>query len=175
MRFSRRLIITGMLSLLAAGCSSLGLESDATYSDKDKEQLYKNGSLASDQGGFNLFGGSSKKSSEGKGLGVNAFLWRATLDTLSFLPLDSADPFGGVVLTDWYTVPNNPNERTKVNAYIRDRDLRADGIKVVVFRQIRGTSGVWVDVPASSGTASALENAILTRARQIKIAQKQFQ
>src|ERR1700744_3663982 len=70
-------------------------------------------------------------------LGVNSYLWHASLDTLSFIPLASADPFGGVIITDWYVAPNAPNERLKVTIYILDRNLRADGLKVVVFRQTR--------------------------------------
>ncbi len=108
-------------------------------------------------------------------LGVNGFLWRAALDTISFMPIVSADPFGGVIITDWYSKPENPMERTKLNVYIRDRDLRADGVKVSVFRQTRGVKGEWADAPVAAATSGALENAILTRARQIRLAQKQFQ
>ena len=105
-----------------------------------------------------------------------AFLWRAALDTISFMPIASADPFGGVIITDWYSPPDTPNERTRLNIFIRDRDLRADGIKVSVFRQNKG-SGRQLDGYAmvTPATAGSLENAILTRARQIRMAQKQFQ
>jgi len=77
-------------------------------------------------------------------LGVNSYLWHATLDTLAFMPLQSADPFGGVVITYWYVAPNAPDERLKVTIYIMDRSLRADGLKVVVFRQTR-VNGAWSD------------------------------
>ena len=80
-------------------------------------------------------------------LGVNSYLWHASLDTLSFMPLASADPFGGVIITDWYVAPNAPDERLKVTIYILDRNLRADGLKVVVFRQTRN-GAVWTDAPA---------------------------
>jgi hypothetical protein len=66
---------------------------------------------------------------------VNAFLWRASLDTINFIPLVSADPFGGVIITDWYTPAETPNERMKVQITILDRDLRADGVRVSVFKQ----------------------------------------
>jgi Domain of unknown function (DUF3576) len=102
-------------------------------------------------------------------LGVNSFLWHATLDTLAFMPLVSADPFGGVVITDWYVAPNSPDERLKVTIYILDRALRADGLKVVVFRQTR-TAGVWSDAQPSADTAHKLEDAILTRARELRLA-----
>ncbi|HWA45722.1 MAG TPA: DUF3576 domain-containing protein [Hypericibacter adhaerens] len=106
----------------------------------------------------------------GAGVGVNSFLWRASLDTMSFMPLVSADPFGGVIITDWYTPPQTPSERFKVNVYILGRTLRADGVRAAVFRQeMQGAN--WVDAPVAPSTATDLENAILTRARQLRVAQ----
>jgi hypothetical protein len=102
-------------------------------------------------------------------LGVNSYLWHASLDTLSFLPLASADPFGGVIISEWYVAPNAPDERLKVTIYIMDRTLRADGLKVVVFRQIRNASG-WADAQPSPDTAHKLEDSILTRARELRLA-----
>lgn len=102
-------------------------------------------------------------------LGVNSYLWHATLDTLAFMPLASADPFGGVVITDWYVAPNAPGERLKVTIYIMDRNLRADGLKVVVFRQTLN-NGAWSDAQPSADTAHRLEDAILTRARELRLA-----
>jgi hypothetical protein len=102
-------------------------------------------------------------------LGVNSYLWHATLDTLAFMPLQSADPFGGVVITDWYVAPNAPTERLKVTIYIMDRALRADGLKVVVFRQTQAAGG-WSDAQPSPDTAHKLEDAILTRARELRLA-----
>lgn len=102
-------------------------------------------------------------------LGVNSYLWHATLDTLSFIPLASADPFGGVVITEWYTAPQVPNERMKVTVYILDKSLRADGLKVAVFRQVKATDG-WTDAQVATDTATKLEDAILTRARELRLA-----
>ena len=102
-------------------------------------------------------------------IGVNGYLWRATLDTLSFMPLASADPYGGVVITDWYTAPQVPNERMKVTVYILDRALRADGLKVAVFRQTKTVDG-WADATVASDTSTRLEDAILTRARELRLA-----
>jgi len=101
-------------------------------------------------------------------LGVNAYLWRATLDTLNFMPLASSDPIGGVVITDWYSDPENPSERVKVTTYILDRRLRADALRVAVFRQTLN-GGMWVDAQTNPDTSVRLENAILTRAREIHI------
>lgn len=164
-----------LFPLFLGACSSSDVQSDPTYSDKEREKLYKNGSLVSEEGGGTLFGGNDKKGQDGAGIGVNGFLWRATLDTIAFMPINSADPFGGVIITDWYSPPDTPNERTKLNVFIRDRDLRADGVKVSVFRQTKGTDGNWADASVMPATAGSLENAILTRARQIRMAQKQFQ
>ncbi len=102
-------------------------------------------------------------------LGVNSFLWHASLDTMSFMPLASADPFGGVIITDWYVAPTAPDERLKVTIYISDRTLRADGLKVVVFRQTRN-GAAWSDAAPSPDTAHRLEDSILTRARELRLA-----
>ena len=102
-------------------------------------------------------------------LGVNSYLWHATLDTLSFLPLQSADPFGGVIITDWYTSPQAQSERLKVTVYILDRRLRADGIKVAVFRQTKSAEG-WADAAVNPETSTKLTDAILTRARELRLA-----
>jgi hypothetical protein len=102
-------------------------------------------------------------------IGVNGYLWRATLDTLSFMPLASADPYGGVIITDWYANPEKPNERLKVTVYILDARLRADGLNVAVFKQNKDASGQWIDAPSASQTETDIENAILTKARQLRL------
>ena len=123
------------------------------------------------QGGLSLFGTDEPEVDEGgSGIGVNSYLWRASLDTISFMPLASADPFGGVIITDWYTPAEAPEERLKVNIVILGRQLRADGVRASVFRQQRDGSGAWVDAAVAPETATELENAILTRARQLRIA-----
>jgi len=126
-------------------------------------------------GGFNLFGlgGGGKKAgpanSNQPAIGVNGYLWRATLDTLSFMPLASADPYGGVVITDWYVNPEKPDERFKCTVYILDSRLRADGLNVAVFKQSKDAAGNWVDAPSAGQTETDLENAILTKARQLRL------
>ncbi|AYG94660.1 DUF3576 domain-containing protein [Brevundimonas naejangsanensis] len=119
------------------------------------------------------FGGSKAKapSMEAQlGIGVNAYLWRATLDTLSFMPLASADPWGGVVNYDWYVNPQTPNERFKATVFILDRRLRADALNVAVTKEVRDASGGWVSAPVAAQTETDLENAILTKARQLNLA-----
>jgi hypothetical protein len=104
------------------------------------------------------------------GIGVNSFLWRASLDTLSFLPLASADPFGGVIITDWYAPPESPGERFKVTVYLLGRQLRSDGLRVSVFRQSQAANGNWIDSALADDTATKMADAILTRARELRIA-----
>ncbi len=147
-----RAFILGACALLLAGCGS----SD----DKQYIQDTDSGSTAiSSESGQRI-------------LGVNSYLWHATLDTLSFMPLQSEDPFGGVIITDWYSSPQTPNERVKITIYILDRRLRADGLKVAVFRQTKSNEG-WADVAVNPDTAVKLTDAILTRARELRLATKQ--
>lgn len=101
--------------------------------------------------------------------GVNSFLWRATLETLNFMPLEQVDPYGGVIITDWFADPAAPSERLRATAYILDTNLRADALKVSVFKQVRSANG-WDDAAVDADTARQVENAILTRARQLYIA-----
>ena len=117
-----------------------------------------------------LFGTSKTPDAEagGAGIGVNTFLWRASLDTTSFMPVMQADPFGGVILTDWHAPSGSTAERFKLNVYILGRTLRADGIRVSVFRQVSDGQGGWRDAGVTEGTASQIEDAILTRARQLR-------
>ena len=103
----------------------------------------------------------------GSGLSVNAYLWRATLDTLSFMPLASADPFGGTIITEWYTPAASNNERFRAQAYVLGRQLRSDGVRVQVFRQTLDR-GQWVDGPVSAATNSDLEDKVLARARELR-------
>ena len=100
-------------------------------------------------------------------IGVNAYLWRGALDTLSFAPLASADSAGGVIVTDWYTNPSNPNERVKLTVTILDQDLRADALRVSASRQV-AQGGSWVDAPVQAATVQKLEDIILTRARDLR-------
>jgi hypothetical protein len=104
----------------------------------------------------------------GGALGVNAYLWRGALDTLSFMPLASADPFGGVIITDWYSPPGVSTERFKATAYILGRELRSDGVRVTVFRQVYN-DGHWDDASVSPVTVGDIENKILDRARQLRV------
>ena len=162
----------GLLLLVVAGCASADPETayprtnpaggGGTYAQKE--------SVFGEQG-LNLFGGgSTPEPGGGGGIGVNSFLWRASLDTISFMPLVSADPFGGVIITDWYAPAESPGERVKITVYILGRELRADGVRASVFRQRQDESGNWVDATVEKRTQVELEDAILTRARQLRVA-----
>ena len=150
-----------------AGCSNTRKVENNEYNDP----MFKgdnNGYL--DAAGGRVFGTSKEGSGgdTGGALGVNAYLWRGTLDTLSFMPLASADPFGGVIITDWYTPPAaGTEERFKATAYILGRQLRADGVKLALFRQEQ-RGGQWVDVPVDASTVTDIENKILERARELR-------
>ena len=100
-------------------------------------------------------------------IGVNSYLWRASLDALSFMPLVQTDSAGGVIVTDWYADPSNPNERVKVTVSILDQDLRADALRVAASRQVQ-QGGNWVDAPVRAATVQKLEEIILTKARDLR-------
>ncbi|MDQ3074937.1 MAG: DUF3576 domain-containing protein [Pseudomonadota bacterium] len=100
-------------------------------------------------------------------IGVNSYLWRAAIDTLSFAPLVSADSNGGVIVTDWYSRPANPGERVKLTVSILDQDLRADALRVAASRQVNQGGG-WVEAPVTAATVQKLEDIILTRARDLR-------
>ncbi len=100
-------------------------------------------------------------------IGVNTYLWRAAIDTLSFAPLVTADSNGGVIVTDWYANPQAPNERVKVSVFILDQDLRADALRVAALREVN-RNGQWVTAPVQAATVQKLEDIILTRARDLR-------
>ena len=167
--FTIAVALVAVLGLAACGPAKLRGVADDEYQDyrtKGGEQ----GKLFGDQGlaiGIGKGAGSAAQSDTGGALGVNAYLWRGALDTLAFMPLSSADPFGGVIITDWYQPPAGSGERFKATAYILGRQLRADGIRVSVFRQV-AQGGQWVDAPINATTTSEIENKVLARARELR-------
>jgi hypothetical protein len=165
---SKILLILGVLTLGA--CAGQDVDAKNFPKDHVDQRRVKRGKVTGEDG-LDIFGGKKDEDSKGSGLGVNSFLWRATLDTLSFMPIAQADPFGGTIITDWYEDPAAKGERFKVNALILDDRLRSDGIKVSVFKQKLDESGNWRDEAATKETATKMENAILTRARQLRVQQ----
>ena len=156
---------------VAAGAMVLSLTMLGACSTKSGPKTFH----TQEEGGFSPFhmfgrgGGKANAPGDAPAIGVNGYLWRASLDTLAFMPLASADPYGGVIITDWYTNPEKPDERFKCTVYILDSRLRADGLNVSVFKQTKDASGNWVDSPTANQTEIDLENAILTRARQLRL------
>jgi hypothetical protein len=174
----KALIALALLTGLLAACgSSKQNPTDPNYSGMDSPNsagTMPGGSVLGDNS--LVFGtakdrpGSARGSggdSGGGALGVNAYLWRGALDTLSFMPLSSADPFGGVIITDWYTPAASNGERFKATAYILGRELRSDGVRVSIFRQVL-QNGQWVDAPVSAVTVGEIENKVLSRARELR-------
>lgn len=157
---------------LLAGCGS----STARYPiDRPKgatSPMYEPPESLFGEGGLSV-GGDPKtgEGGAGYGIGVNSFLWRASLDTVSFMPIRTADPFGGVILTDWYTPSETPAERFKVQVFILGRGLRADGVRAQVFRETNEDGTGWITAQVAANTATDLENTILMRARQLRISQ----
>ncbi len=166
----RPLVAAPLMLLALAACGSGRIVENDEYNN-DSRRSRVAGRLSGEQDGLLIMGTDRSNRGGGagaeSGIGVNAYLWRATLDTLSFLPLSSADPFGGVIITDWYSPPATPGERFRATAYIMGRQLRSDGVRISVFRQ-ENRNGAWVDAPVSQATATDLENQVLTRARELR-------
>ena len=168
-RWNARLLSLMTLAGLAACTGNPNIRPVADSEYNDYRTQGDHGKLGGDAGlvfGIGKGAGSSRDQ-DGAALGVNAYLWRGALDTLAFMPLASADPFGGVIITDWYQPPSAGGERFKATAYILGRQLRADGIRVSVFRQVQ-QNGQWVDAAVSRTTTGEIENKVLARARELR-------
>lgn len=165
MRQAGRMLVKGAIFMVAA----LALSACSMFRGDDGPEGQSRADDNRDRGGISIFGGGGGGGGgAGADIGVNSYLWRASLDTLNFMPLASADPFGGVIITDWYSDPAAPNERFKATVYILDTRLRADALNVSIFRQTQ-TNGNWADATVDPETEIQIENAILTRARQLRL------
>ncbi|HVE20568.1 MAG TPA: DUF3576 domain-containing protein [Acidocella sp.] len=160
----------GCIAILAlSGCGTTPSANSNIYNPETADLPSQMGQ-PSDSGSLLTFGrGANNNGSSASQVQVNAYLWRGTLDTLAFMPLVSADPFGGVIITDWYVPPATPNERFKVNAYILSKQLTAGAIKVSVFHQVQ-QDGQWVDAPPDPTLAGGLEDRILVQAANLQAA-----
>ncbi|RZI45378.1 DUF3576 domain-containing protein [Candidatus Finniella inopinata] len=154
------------MSFLVTACSDMNPQSKPPEDKADKRKLGF-GSIAGED--LLTFGGPKKNTGSGPTLNVNQYLWKASLETLEFMPLVSADSVGGVILTDWHSTAAAPNERFKVSVYIHGSVLRADALKVIVHKQVRGVNGQWVQSNTSMQVATDLENIILSKARALRV------
>jgi hypothetical protein len=151
MRRAARVLALGGLGLALAACSSLGDPFGNPFASSPRDQQREADLAASNV----------------TAIGVNSYLWRASLETLSFMPLTQADSAGGVIVTDWYSNPQNPNERVKLSVSILDQDLRADALRVAASREVL-QGGTWVTAPVQAATVQRLEDIILTKARDLR-------
>ena len=177
-RTFKNLLILGGVALIVVACADVPVEpapQPMGGTARDQEQRERFGTV---WGGGDVtlfsFGRRAERNAGGGGvgggIGVNAFIWQATLDTIDFIPLASADPFGGLIITDWYQSADAPGERLKLHVQIRDSALRADAVRVSVFRQVRNEEGDWLDSQVEPTTARSIEDYILTRARELRVA-----
>jgi hypothetical protein len=167
-------MVASLAMLGVAACTdTITVEEPTEYRTEQTERIRDQYGTVHGEEGLFLAGRGSGEGDNAAGaapaIGVNVYLWRASLDTVDFMPLVQADPFGGVIITDWYAPPETPSERFKLTVFIRDRVLRADGVKVSVFRQVDDARG-WVDAAVDPNTSTDIENGILTRARELRIA-----
>lgn len=156
------------LAIVVSAAALLGGTSGCASKKSDQPVVFQSQESGS---GFNPFHKKAPTTAAGEqgSLGVNSFLWRAALDTIAFMPLSSADPYGGLIITDWFSNPEKADERFKATVYILDTRLRADGLNVALQKQVRSPDGSWRDTAVSPQTETDLENAILTRARQLRV------
>ncbi len=166
--FTRSVLMLGVASVAACSSDNPNIRpvQQSEYNDYRNDPTER-GKLGGNQGLVFGVGKGGAAQNDGGALGVNAYLWRGALDTLAFMPLASADPFGGVIITDWYQPPSANGERFKATAYILGRQLRADGVRVSIFRQVQD-NGQWVDAPVSQTTTGEIENKVLARARELR-------
>ena len=138
-----------------------------------ENRLQTGGGLFGTKGGIPIFDTDEKKGDAVASIGmpINVYLWRGSLETVNFMPLLSADPFGGVIITDWYTSPDSPDERCKLNIFINGTQLKTTNLKVNSFCQTFSESGRWMDQAVNEENNTMLENAILNKAKKLKLAQ----
>ncbi len=152
--------------IFLSACSDIPISHDSPVSAK--RQREKGDGKFFGEDALKL-GGKSSQHTETGSIGVNSFLWHAVLDTFSYMPLKAVDPFGGVILTDWYSVAGAGKERFKVDIVILGRQLRSDGLRISVFKQALNSEGNWVDMQVDPEMVKELEDIVLIRARQLRI------
>ena len=138
--------------------------------DDAQNRLRTGGGMLGKKPGINLFGTEEKTTTTSMGMPINPYLWRGSLETIDFMPLASADPFAGIIITEWYTDSNNPDERCKINIFIKGLEMKTSNLKVNSFCQIL-INGNWLDQEINKNNNAKLENAILNKAKRIRLSQ----
>jgi len=136
-----------------------------------ENRLRSGGGLFGKTGGINLLGGNEKNQTTSIGMPINPYLWKASLETIDFMPIASADPFAGMIITDWYSQADVIGERCKLNIYIKGLELKTSNLKVNSFCQKLSSSNNWVSNSIDTQTNTKLENTILNKAKKIKLTQ----
>ncbi len=162
-------IILSLSFIFITACSPTGKGLD------NERKMNRDADFGSILGEGLTFGGDKDEKNPTSGIAINSFLWRAALDTISFMPLNQVDPFGGVILSDWHSDAKSTKERYKLNIYILSQQLKSNGVRVSIFKQIHDINGQWVDADIKKATATQIENSILTRAREMRIDYKNQQ
>ena len=184
-----KLGLSTMLAALAlSACDGVKVEEPEPYVTEQKDKIrQQSGTFHGNDKGIVIYstrdqadsGGDDASAGAGTAAGdsaavaglpsANPYLWQASLESLDFMPLAQADSASGVIISDWYAPPETPDERFKINVFVRDQALRADALKVTVFRQIK-EKGAWIDAEVDKATATGLEDNILKRARELRLA-----
>ena len=140
--------------------------------DDAQNRLVSGGGLFGKKGGISILGlGNNKDGVQtSMGMPINPYLWKGSLETVEFMPLISADPFAGIILTDWYSSGNSLNERCKVNIFIKGVELNSQNLKVNSFCQKLNPSNIWIDQPTIVDNNIQLENAIFNKAKKFRLA-----
>jgi hypothetical protein len=161
----RRIVVLSAALLLAA-CGAKVQAPEVNPTDMPKGP----GLFSGESGNLlQAFKGARDGQNGGGNIGVNIHLWRASLESVGFMPLLTTDNAGGVITTDWYSDPAAPNERVKANILILGKSLRPEALKVALFRQVKDAKGAWTEAPVSPATVRALEDTILTKARALRV------
>ncbi len=163
----KKYVLLALISLIFTSCSSDNVEH--TYPEKIGKKKYsrdgsKKETVFGDGGILSIM---DEDENKGSSIGVNSYLWRATLDTVSFMPIASADPFGGIVITDWFSMPESPASEFKINVFIMSSTLRADGVKVTAFKREKDGKE-YKNLAVDEATVRKIEDAILTKARELR-------
>ena len=148
---------------------NLATDKDLAMGDAEN-RLRTGGGLLGKKGTATLFGKDKEISNQTTNLGmpINPYLWKASLNTIDFMPLSSTDPFAGTIITDWYTAETNQGERCKLNIFINGKDLKTENLKVSSFCQTL-KNNQWVNEPSNKDENTKLENVILNEAKKIKL------